>query len=206
MFATRGRAVADRLLESPARVIVRLSISPSSVTLVGLGLIVASCVYLVITRNLLIFCGLVTVATAADALDGAVARLSGKTSRFGSYLDAVCDRYGEACVTMTVAWVTGYWVWSVVTMAGTLLISYTKARAAMEVPVSNFEWPDLMERSERDVVYVLGLAASQVLPWRPFAQDLFWWTLVLLGVLLHVTVIQRVLRARQFIRARSGSA
>ena len=82
-------------------------------------------------------------------------------------------------------------------------MSYAKARAAMEVSVSNDEWPDLMERTERDVLFVIGLAAGALMPWRPLGRDLFWWTLVLLAILIHGTVAQRVLRARRFIDARS---
>jgi hypothetical protein len=74
----------------------------------------------------------------------------------------------------------------------------------MEIPVSNQEWPDLMERTERGVLFVAGLAAGVVLPWRPLGRDLFWWTLAVLNVLVYATVVQRVLRARRLIEARSG--
>ena len=90
-----------------------------------------------------------------------------------------------------------------VVLAGSLLVSYAKARAAMETPVSNEEWPDLMERTERDLLFLAGLAAAAVCPWRPLGRDLFWWTLVTLALLTHVTVLQRMWRARGFIRARS---
>ena len=74
----------------------------------------------------------------------------------------------------------------------------------MEVRVSNMEWPDLMERAERDALFLIGLAASAVIPWRPLGRDLFWWTLLLLAVLTHLTVIQRVLRARRLIQERTS--
>ncbi|MBI3323143.1 MAG: CDP-alcohol phosphatidyltransferase family protein [Candidatus Omnitrophica bacterium] len=173
-------------------------------TLLGLLLVAASCLFLLLTRNLLVFCGLAVAASLLDALDGAVARLSGRVTKFGSYLDAVCDRYAEACVVVAVAFVTGYWLLSTVVLVGALMVSYTKARAAMEVPVANLEWPDLMERPERGAVYIVGLAASQLVSVRLLGRDLFWWTLVLLSVLIHATVIQRILRARRLIASRGG--
>ena len=202
MLTSRYKALFNRLVEGPARLVVRLGVGPSAVTLLGLLLVAASCLFLLLTRNLLVFCGLAVSASLLDVLDGAVARLSGRVTKFGSYLDAVCDRYAEACVVVSVALVTGYWLLSTVVLVGALMVSYAKARAAMEVPVANLEWPDLMERAERDVVYIVGLAAGQVVPWRPLGQDLFWWTLALLSVLIHATVLQRAWRARSFIRLR----
>jgi phosphatidylglycerophosphate synthase len=100
--------------------------------------------------------------------------------------------------------VSGYWLLSVAALVGSQLVSYAKARAAMEVRVSNQEWPDLMERTERSLLYLTGLVAGEVLPWRPFGRDLFWWTLAAITVLVHATVVQRVWRARGFILARGG--
>ena len=205
MIATRYKAVFNRLLDPPARLLVRWGISPSVVTLSGLVLVGASCLFVLLTRRVLLFCVLVTAANLLDVLDGAVARASGRVSPFGSYLDAVCDRIEEAAVVLSVAAVTGYWMLSMVGLVGALLVSYAKARAAMEAPISNLEWPDLMERAERGVLYVVGLAASQLCAWRPLGHDLFWWTLACLSVLIWATVVQRILRARRIIQHRDSS-
>ena len=203
MVTSRYKSTFDRLLQPVARLLVRWHIAPSLVTLAGLVAVALSCLWVLRTRRIVTFCVLVILACLLDAVDGAVARASGRITKFGSYLDAVCDRYAEGAVVLTVAAVTGYWWLSGVVLLGMLLVSYSKARAAMEVPISNQEWPDLMERGERDVIFITGLALSQLVPWRPFDQDLFWWTLAILAVLLHLTVAQRMLRARAFIRLRS---
>ena len=205
MLFTQYKSTLDRVVAPLARFLLRLGLSPSAVTVIGLALVGANCLYVIRTRQLLLFCVLVSLALLVDIVDGAMARQSGRVTAFGAYLDAVCDRYGEAFVVTAVAIVTGYWLLSCTTLVGALLVSYTKARAAMEVPVSNTEWPDLMERGERDVSYVVGLAASQMIPWKPLGHDLFWWTLLSLTVLIHLTVIQRVLRARRFIQTRTTS-
>jgi len=53
------------------------------------------------------------------------------------------------------------------------------------------------------VVFIAGLAASRLIRWRPLGRDLFWWTLVVLAALIYATVLQRILRARRLIEARS---
>jgi len=203
VVTARYKPLLSRFFDPLAKSLSRLGVSPSVVTLAGLVLVFASCLYVLLTKHLLVFCGLLTIAGLFDVLDGAVARASGRVTKFGAYLDAVCDRYVEAAVVLSVAVVTGYWLLSMVVIIGALLTSYAKARAAMEVPIANAEWPDLMERGERSIVFGVGLVASQLVAWRPGGHDLYWWTLLLLGVLTHATALQRMARARRLIRLRS---
>lgn len=203
MLVSNYKHVFNRALHPIAAAIARSGISPTTLTLATplLGLLI--CLWFVSTRMILPFCLVMVLVGLLDVLDGAVARMTGRVTPFGGYLDAVCDRYVDAMVAIAVAAVTGYWVLCMSALAGGLLVSYTKARAAMEVPVSNQEWPDLMERIERTMIFMGGLAASALIPWRPLGHDLFWWTLIFLVPLIHLTVIQRILRARQFIRERA---
>lgn len=202
MLTTRYKRVFDRLLQPLAAAVARTGIHPSALTLAGPLLTSLVCLWFVRSRAVVPFCIAMAAVCFLDGLDGAVARASGRVTPFGAYLDAVCDRYVEVMVVLSVAYVTGYWGLSMVVLTGALLISYAKARAAMEVVVSNLEWPDLMERAERSLLFGAGLAAGALLPWRPLGRDLFWWTLVVLSVLVHLTVAQRVLRARRFIQQR----
>jgi len=73
----------------------------------------------------------------------------------------------------------------------------------MEIKIQNNEWPDFLERTERDVIFAVGLLLSQVFPIEVLSHDLFWWTLLLLTLGTHTTVIQRVFRAKRFITERS---
>lgn len=203
MINTRYKSRIDRLFSPLARVLLAAGISPNALTLATPVLGALACWWFLRTREVVLFCLLVAAIGALDALDGLMARLSGKVSKFGAYLDAMCDRYFEAIVVLTVASATGYWVLSLAMIVGSLLVSYAKARAAMEVPVTNQEWPDLMERTERDLLFVGSYALSDVLGWRLLGRDLFWWMLVVLVMLVHVTVAQRVLRARSYILSRA---
>ena len=202
MLTRRYKSSLDRILSPLARRLATWRISPTILTGAGVALVMCSCVVLIVTRRVVLFCVLALLASLFDALDGAVARLSGRVTKSGAYLDAMCDRLSEMLIVVSVAWVTGYWLGSFLVAVGALLVSYAKARTAMEVPVSNLEWPDLMERTERGVFYLTGLVASAVLPWKPLGRDLFWWTLVVLAVLIYATAIQRMQRAVRLIRAR----
>jgi CDP-diacylglycerol--glycerol-3-phosphate 3-phosphatidyltransferase len=78
---------------------------------------------------------LMLLTTPLDALDGAMARLRGNASEWGAFVDSVTDRYSELAVLGGLLYYfssTGDWVSSVVTFtaaAGTVLVSYVKARA-----------------------------------------------------------------------------
>ena len=200
---TSYKARVDRWLAPLARGLARAGLTPTMLTLSAPVVAALLCVWVLRTREVGVFCVSIALAGCLDVLDGAVARASGRATKFGAYLDAICDRVFEVMVAMTGAALSGYWFLVTGVLAGSLLISYAKARASMEVSVSNQEWPDLMERTERGLLFVAGLAAGWLIPWWPMGRNLFWWTLVVLNVLIYLTVVQRVLRARRLIEARS---
>jgi phosphatidylglycerophosphate synthase len=202
MITSRYKSRLNQWSEPLGMAVSRLGMTPTSITLAGPVLGALACGWVLRTGAVLPFCAVITAVGLLDGLDGAVARASGRTTKFGAYLDAVCDRLFEMMVVMTAAALTGYWALATGVLAGSLLVSYAKARAAMEVPVSNLEWPDLMERTERCLLFVTGLAAGTSLAVKPLGQDLFWWTLAALNTLVWTTVLQRVLRARALIAAR----
>ena len=202
MLTARYKATFNRCLEPLATWCVRLKISPSAITFTCPAAASLICVIFLRTHAILPFCVAIVLVGCLDALDGAVARVSGRVTHVGAYLDAMADRYVEVIVALTVAQVSGEWLLVMLVLSGSFLVSYAKARAAIEVRVTNEEWPDLMERTERDVLFILGFAASAVIPWRPLGHDLFWWTLVGLVILISLTVSQRMQRALRLIRER----
>ena len=203
MLITRYKPFLNRCVEPLARRLAHWGVTPNALTLGGLALGALCCLFFVLTRQTVAFCLLILAAGLCDVLDGAVARVSHRTTKFGAYLDAMADRYFEAMVAVSVAYVTGYWLLSLIVLAGAFAISYAKARAGLEVPVSNTEWPDGMERAERSALFVAGLLLSALVPWRPGGHDLFYWTLIGLAVATHATVWQRMRRAQQLIAERS---
>jgi phosphatidylglycerophosphate synthase len=193
------KSFADRIWNALARPLARTGIAPNAVTCVGLVLIIASCAAYLSHGNGLIFGICLALSFAFDALDGAVARLQGTSSKFGGYLDAVIDRYQEIFVFGAIAYFNDWWALALFALTGSLMVSYTKARTAIEIPISNDNWPDLLERFER-IVLLCGALILDSLVTLPGENRILWWALLVLGVLSHITAIQRFFRARSMIR------
>jgi phosphatidylglycerophosphate synthase len=200
------KATTDRFWNFLAGGLVRAGLSPNQVTLIGLALVVANCALYVVHESTLWLGVLLAVSFAFDGLDGAVARLTNRTSKFGGYLDAIIDRYQEAAVFLVLAVVVeNLWLPCFLTMTGSLFISYNKARAAVEITIDNDTWPDLLERLERVVIL------CTLLVFDPILNDIFAlegqvlrYGLWILAILTHATAIQRFFRARRLIEAAGG--
>lgn len=120
-----------------------------------------------------------------DILDGAVARGAGRVTRFGGFFDSVLDRYTDMAVMGAILFVyvregsAGYAIAAFVAVTGTALIPYARARAE----AANLSGKTgLLERPERLALIIIGLFV-------PFLLD---YIIILLAVLTHVTVIQRI--------------
>src|SRR3989338_615741 len=137
--------------ETAARVFIALGLTPNKITVLALFLGCMTSLWYLWSKNSVGFGILMMILGLFDLMDGTVARLTHTVSKFGSYLDAICDRVFEAVTLLAVACVSGYWGLSGVLLFGMMLISYAKARAAIEVTVENNAWPDFMEGTERDL-------------------------------------------------------
>ena len=82
------KATTDRFWNFLATGLVRAGLSPNQVTIIGLALVVANCALYVVHESTLWFGILLALSFAFDGLDGAVARITDRTSKFGGYLDA----------------------------------------------------------------------------------------------------------------------
>ncbi len=185
----------DPLWETVARPLADAGFSANQVTLMGFALIAANSAAFLWHRSTLIFGFGLAISFAADALDGAVARLRGQSSMFGGYLDAMTDRYQELVVMLAIAAVSGEWLASFLVFSGAFMTSYAKARVAIERPIDNVAWPDMFERLERIIYLCVMLVLDGVA--RKFSGT--GWVLTvglwLLAVFVHVTAVQRMARA-----------
>jgi CDP-diacylglycerol--glycerol-3-phosphate 3-phosphatidyltransferase/archaetidylinositol phosphate synthase len=200
-----NRSWTGRVWEDLARPLARTGITPNQVTLIGLALILSNCAAFYAHGDTLVFgLGLIFSFTF-DSLDGAVARLQGTSSKYGGYLDAVVDRYQEIAVYLAIGVATGWWAVAFFAMSGSLMVSYNKARTALEIPIDNHNWPDLLERFERIVILcsALMLDSFVVLPDFLGGRVLYFGMLVI-AIFSHITAVQRFYRARALIRRQTG--
>ena len=197
----KARQAVSGLLNPPAKLLLRLHVSPDAVTLVGtLGAVL--CAVLFIARGSFVVGVLgVILFAVADLLDGTMARMKGTSGPWGNFLDASLDRVADGAIFGSVA----FWaastdqMWLVV---GTLIAlvagqvtSYTKARAEAVGAEANV---GLVERAERLIAMLAALfLAGLGVPW---VLDIVVWALAVLGVL---TVIQRVIHVRKQLKPRT---
>ncbi len=129
--------------------------------------------------------GMMILAGLCDLLDGPVARLQNRVSLFGGFLDSILDRYADLMLFLGLlvyyAQVNRfrYAMLAGAAMAGSVMVSYAKARAESLVPTSEIGF---WERPERLVLMILGALTNRI--------DVALW---LLAIGPNVTVIHRIL-------------
>ena len=153
------------IIEPIARALAWLGIPPNVVTVIGFVLSIGVGVILALGH---IRWGGVCIILAAifDALDGTLARIVGRTSRFGAFLDSTMDRFSEAVIFLgLLTWYTRLGARREIlliyaTIVGSLMVSYTRARAeglGLDCKVG------ILTRMERTIVLTAGLLLNQVL-------------------------------------------
>jgi phosphatidylglycerophosphate synthase len=130
---------------------------------------------------------LLIVATGVfDMFDGAIARATGKTSRFGATLDHVTDRYAECFILVGMIY-GGYtpWYWGLFTLFGMLMASFTRAKAES---VGGLErcTVGIAERQEKLIILIGGSLLHG------YVGEALNYAVIIVGVLSHITMAQRL--------------
>ncbi|AVT34881.1 CDP-alcohol phosphatidyltransferase [Plantactinospora sp. BC1] len=143
--------------------LARLHVSPTAVTVLGVLLCVAVPVAVAQSRpgplGPLLAAGFVLLAAVADSIDGAVAVVTGRTTRLGYVYDSLADRVGEVC------WLIAFWLvgapGALVVAAGGLswLHEYTRARS-VSAGMKEIGTVTVGERPSRVSVAVVGLLVA----------------------------------------------
>ncbi len=176
------------IAQGPGNLLAKTKITPSQVTFLGLlvNCLVAFFIAKIAKGELgyLIIGILIWVAGFFDALDGSVARATGKTTVFGNFWDSVVDRYADSVIYFGILLhflklgETDYVILVVIAIVGSLAVSYTRAKAEsldQECEVG------LMPRSVRIIILGASFCINQV-----------FWGLVIVAVFSHLTVLQRI--------------
>ena len=174
------------------RVLFRLRLRPNHLTMAGLGasMVAAGCFIAGQTRT----AGIVLiVAGLLDLLDGSLARASGQVTAFGAFLDSVIDRYSDIAVMLGIVVLYARMpnargaLLAMAGLAGSVMVSYTKARAESIGVECNV---GMMERPER-LICLIGGAILDVM------EPALW----VLAIMANVTAVQRIVFTRRMMRA-----
>lgn len=127
----------------------------------------------------------IIVAALFDMVDGRVARETNQVTVFGGFFDSVIDRYSDLVLLMGLLVYYAsinrffYIVLTAVVMTGSVMVSYTRARAECVIPKCK---AGFMERPERIVLFILGALFNRMAP-----------VLWVIAVLANITVIHRMI-------------
>jgi CDP-diacylglycerol--glycerol-3-phosphate 3-phosphatidyltransferase len=211
MFSRRIQQRARHLVTLLISPLARLGVTPNMLT--GIGLLLSILTAIVIAQGSLFVGGwLVLFAGIFDMFDGAMARVRNAATTFGAFLDSTLDRYSESIILFGLLWYviqhpglqdslwpapheqTWMMVFIYVAVVGSLMVSYTKARAeglGIECKTG------LLARPERVIILAIGLLTNTGI-----------WALALLALFSNVTAVERMIavwrKTRQFTAEQAG--
>jgi CDP-diacylglycerol--glycerol-3-phosphate 3-phosphatidyltransferase len=178
------RNLAYRITNPLVGILSKSGITPNALTIANLALNIVAA-YVIATGYLFLGGVLILVSGLFDLLDGALARFTKRTTKFGAVLDSTVDRISEA------ATLCGLLLWYVpqqgvsleivlilVALIGSFMVSYIRARA------EGVGWQcevGLFTRAERVIVLAIGLLINQIFV-----------AICILAVFAIVTVLQRL--------------
>lgn len=99
MIDTRWRGRFEPMFNFMARILVRFKINPKPITIVAFVIGLFSAIFISFNKPIVALI-LLWVSGLLDALDGSVARLTGKSSASGAYMDLIFDRMVEAFIIL----------------------------------------------------------------------------------------------------------
>ncbi len=182
----------------------RTRLTPTMLTTAGVSLCAVASVIVYFEYKawwlFLVGAAVFALGSFLDILDGALARTGGLVSPFGAFLDSMVDRVGEAFMLGAIVLVLmrdgNEWgvALTVAALAGSFLVSYTRAKAEQLGLKGD---AGLGSRAERVIVITVGVALGSVgaLPW----------AMLILAATAWITVAQRVSSVRRQLNDAAGS-
>ena len=183
-----------------ARGLIKIGVSPNLATIIMVCFSILSFISIAVFQNLLLFSIFVFITGIMDGCDGAIARLTNKSTKFGGFFDSVMDRISEFLIFLGLyIYNHNQFLWNKIDMKliifisflASIMISYSRARA------ENFFKGDfdigLMARSERLFYLVITMMISFFWNFVKEFLFLFMW-LVVITYIFRMIKIYNVLK------------
>lgn len=172
------------IIDPFAGILVSLGVKPNYITISGLIVTIFSG-YFFYLGNSVLGGFFLLIGAFIDILDGSVARMSGRESNFGAFLDSTVDRISDGIVIFSIGLgALAPWRYCFLAFMGTYLVSYTRGRAE-SLGAKDFT-VGIGERAERLLLLVVFSLLNRL-----FLGIIF------LNILAWFTVVQRVIAARK---------
>ena len=190
-----SRHVNRRLSDPVARLLVKTRITPTQVSWAAFSIALLSFISFVFSQNIV---GglLVQLSSIVDGVDGSLARLKGITSSFGGFLDSMLDRYADILIVLGLTlWslshesYPGIWLAGFLAIAGTICISYTRARInSNHRHLFDKGLKSLASRDIRLFLIMVGAVAGQA-----------YFCLIIVAVLTNLAVFYRLIYMYRYL-------
>ena len=189
MLAKVRHTLAQHISKPIAALLAKTGISPNALTVFGFFATLAVA-WVLSTGRFFLGGFLVLLAGSLDFLDGALARATGRSTKFGAFLDSTLDRFSDAALFLGLlayyASQGSHYTEIVLigaALTGSLATSYTRARAeglGLKDEVGFFT------RTERIILLAIGLIVGH---WHSYAMVVVLW---IIAVLSNLTALQRI--------------
>ncbi len=169
----------------------KLPLTPNQWTLLAFAPAIISA-YFLIKEDFLLSALFFLLSGFIDLVDGSVARVTGRVTKLGAYLDTIADRYVEGIIIFALLFVSlpsvyfPIYVWLYVYLFGSMLTTYAKAAAKEKDLVDEEIKGGIMERAERLLILVLGIILAA------YDKSFLSYIIVLLAVLANISALQRI--------------
>lgn len=179
----------------------KLGLSPNGWTLLTI-LPTLAAFWMLVNEQFLYAAGWFIVAAFIDMVDGAVARVTGRATKFGAYLDTIMDRYVEGIIIfgLLFASLPGFYVhayaWIFLLFFGGFMTTYAKSAAKEKELVEKELRGGLLERAERLIILFAGMLLAA---YNPLYLT---YVIAILAVLSNITALQRIWIARGASKAK----
>ncbi|MHA1793359.1 MAG: CDP-alcohol phosphatidyltransferase family protein [Promethearchaeota archaeon] len=215
----RVRGIFKPLVVRVARIFAKGHFKPNHVTLLMLLFSLFSFTFMVSIPKmdylmLVVFGILVFITGVLDGVDGALARITGTSTRFGAIFDSFMDRISDALILFAPAAremfygdlvgldvfanfinvVLPIWLYSLIAFIGAFLTSYTRARVTLEESSVDMD-VGILGRSERLIIIVIGSICSTLIL-----------AIIIVALLTNLTAIYRVYHAKKHLNVKDEKA
>ncbi|MFX1449757.1 MAG: CDP-alcohol phosphatidyltransferase family protein [Promethearchaeota archaeon] len=224
MVGTKAKPKLNQFLEPLGRLGDRIGLTPNKITVIGFSISILTgvmiylsefltpkleffdCTYVFSQNTRILFLAFALIflfwSGFCDVFDGAVARFQNKITVFGGFLDSVLDRYSDAIYVFSIIF-SGYCELyiGIFALIGSLLVSYTRARAEAGGVESKHMAVGIAERSERMLIICATIFLHGLfLYFNPNAfPDQRWgalgWGMLIIAIITQITVVHRILAA-----------
>jgi phosphatidylglycerophosphate synthase len=202
----RLRTLFQPLVNLIAVVLIRFRLTPNMVTVFG-AILATLTPFLMMNGEYVLFGVIVFFVGLMDGVDGAIARITRKVTKWGGFLDSLLDRYGDSIIFISylfnpVSAPLGsieilsiqVRIWACIAIVGSLMVSYTRAKSeATGVKESDV---GIAARSER----LLILSITGILSL--FNVYIVIYGLIITAILANVTALQRIVHSYRILKKR----